>query len=181
MKIRTMLIAAAVAAVAAYWHWSPYLAMRELRAAAQAGDGDRMAEFVDFESLQTSLKAQLKLKAAESMGSSKPESGAAAAGAALGAALGAVLIDRAIDAMVTPHAVRQMVARGSLKKAEGEGQGQAQGPGVKWTYERPALGTLIAFPRDQARLAPPARDRFVFKRSGFADWKLTEIRMSGTS
>lgn len=178
MKIRTALVVAALAAIAAYWHWSPYLAMRELRAAALAGDGDKVAEYVDFPSLQNSLKAQLKLRAAEAMGSSTPRTGAAAAGAALGAAMGAALMDRAIEAMVTPEAVRKMVALGGGPK--GASSTDSAGKGRKWAYDRPALGTLIAYPQDQADLSPQARDRFVFKRSGFADWKLTEIRMSGT-
>lgn len=175
MKLRTVSVVVAGAMVAAYWHWSPYLAMRELRAAALAGDGDKAAEYVDFTRLQESLKAQLRLRAADAMSSSRPE-GAASLGAALGAALGSAMVDRAIEAMVTPQTVRQMVARGGVKNGDGDGQGQ----GVKWAYERPSLGTVIAFPQQQADLSPQARDRFVFKRSGFADWKLTEIRMSGT-
>lgn len=176
MKLRAVALLVVVALIAAYWHWSPYLAMRDLRAAALAGDGDKVAEYVDFTSLQASLKAQLRLKANDAMASSRPDGGGASAGAALGAALGAAMVDRAIEALVTPQAVRQMVARGGVKKTGGDGQGE----GARWAYVRPALGTVIAYPEQQADLSPQARDRFVFKRSGFADWKLTEIRMSGT-
>lgn len=172
-----LVVGLVVVLVAGYWYWSPYLAMRSLRAAAQAGDGDRVAQYVDFEKVRSSLKEQFRQRATDAVGQRMGEGAGAAAGATLGALLGTALVDRAVDALVTPQALRQMLARGQRASASSD-TGEAR---ARWAHERVSTDVIIAFPKEQADLSPAARDRFVFSRSGFADWKLTEIRFSGSN
>lgn len=174
---RTMLavVGALAVGVSAYWWWSPHLAARGIRAAAEAGDVDRLAEYVDFERLRASLKAQYRERVASSVGA-QPGSGAGALATLIGGAIATSMIDRAVDDMVTQQSLRALIASGGPRRT-----GDDQSQRTSWAFERVSAGTMLAFPAQQADLSPQARDRFVFKRSGFADWRLVEVRLAGSN
>lgn len=172
---RTMLavVGALAVGVLAYWWWSPHLAARGIRAAAEAGDVDRLAEYVDFEALRASLKAQYRERVASSVGA-RTSAGSAPLATAIGGAIATSMIDRAVDDLVTHQSMRALIARGGPQRT-----GDDQSKRTEWAIERVSTHTVIAFPLQQADLSPQARDRFVFKRSGFADWRLAELRLAG--
>jgi hypothetical protein len=47
---------------------------------------------------------------------------------------------------------------------------------VKWTLDRKGVDKLVAFGQDPGQ-PDDKRVGFVFERTGFANWKLTEIRL----
>ncbi|UUZ77389.1 hypothetical protein LP414_09280 [Polaromonas sp. P1(28)-13] len=49
----------------------------------------------------------------------------------------------------------------------------------KWTYERKGVDKLIAYATDPQKpdAQNPEKLGVVFERSGFANWKLTEVRL----
>jgi hypothetical protein len=170
-------VALAVAGVGAYWHYSPYLAMKQMRTAAEQKDADRFNAHVDYPKVRESLKGQLAAMMAEKLGSS----GASSSGfEGLGAALGLALINPMIDAMVRPEMVMRSMQEGKLKplpSAAGDSTGTAEpAKEPKWEFDRVGANKLIAYAVD-----PEGRDGTqvgaVFERSGFVDWKLTELRM----
>lgn len=113
-------VVAVVIAGAAYWYWSPLLAMRELQAAARDGDADSFNDRVDYPRLRESFKGQLSALMAERVGSADPGgSNAARAGAELGAALGMILVDRMVDAMVRPEFVMKGMQEGRFALGRG--------------------------------------------------------------
>lgn len=175
-KVAVAAIAIAVAGLGAYWYYSPYLTIKSMRAAAEAKDADAFNEKVDYPKLRDSLKGQLAAMVAGKMvAGSTPGNQYEAAGAALALAL----INPLIDAMVRPEMVMKAMSQGelSVKPVSGRGeQAMSASQKPKWELERTSTKKVIAYALDPTE---PSAAKFgvVFERTGFADWKLTELRM----
>ena len=98
-----------VALVGAYLG-SPFLAIRSLQAAAEAGDRDRLEALVDFPSVREGFKSQLNAEVVRRMRTDPDLADNPLA--ALGAALAPALVGSLVDAYVTPDAIAQMVRTG---------------------------------------------------------------------
>lgn len=172
----------ALLAVAAYWYWSPFLAIREMQSAAKTNDADTFNTHVDYPRLRESLKGQLSSLMAEQMGKSTDSKNPFAA---LGAMMGMVMVDKMVDAMVRPETVMRGMQNGQFgPQSSSPDAGTAstsdtpttQSKPPKWSYERKGADKLIAY---AAGTAEPENKKvgIVFERSGFANWKVTELRM----
>jgi len=187
-SIRTAIVASALAvsAVAGYWYWSPHLAIRNMQAAAKAKDADAFNDFVDYPKLRESFKGQFTAFMTDRLGESKAAENPFAA---LGTMMAMAMVGNLVDAMVRPEAVMHAMQDGKLAElgkppapsdttpqpgSVSEGSGKAE-----WTYERKGVNKLIAYAIDPQKPDATATDRFgvVFQRSGFADWRLTEVRL----
>ena len=127
------------------------------------------------------MKGQFSARLTKTM-SSQPEPGNdfAKAGAAFGTMLGLAMVDRFVDAMVRPEVVMRAMQEGKLvpKKDEPASGPYASGPAdpVKWTSERKGVDKYIAY-AGKTGDAGDKRVSIVLERSGFANWKLTEVRL----
>jgi len=181
-----------IAAIAAYWYWSPYLAVRQLQTAAQARDADAFNERVDYPKLRESFKSQFSALMTDKIGETANSGNGFAA---LGTMLGMALADRMIDALVRPETMMRAIQNGQLT-AGGRQSSDASHqvtdiPGApnegastkkdepKWAYERKSADKLVAYAVDPDKpdLSNSQRLGVVFQRNGFADWKLTEVRL----
>lgn len=175
MKLKTIagVLAMATAAVGSYWYYSPHLALKSMQAAAQQKDADKFNQHVDYPKLRESFKGQMSVIMAEQLG----KSGGSGA-EALGAMLGGAMVNQFVDAFVRPEIVMKAMQSGEFSpRASGESTSTPQDEKPSWTLERKGIDKLIAYARD-----PKAPDNtkavgVVFERYGFADWKLTEIRL----
>ena len=163
-----------LAAVGAYWYFSPYLVLRDMAAAAKAKDADAFNEKVDYPRVRESLKGQFSAQMAKKIGdpASNPLS-------ALGSMIGMAVVGPMVDALVRPEMVMQMMKEGKVK-TDKPASDPAQGAGdsePRWVIERSGVDRVIATPQKGA--VPVAGDDlgFIFERSGFATWKMTEIRI----
>jgi hypothetical protein len=211
----TLLAALVVAAVGvgAWWYFSPFLAVRDLQRAAQAGDADAFNAHVDYPRLRQSLKLQFSGLLAQKLGVSRDASNPMAA---LGGMIGERLIEPLVDALVRPETVMAAMQSGRLgATARGLAADPALGapaiparpeasaapappetapaPGTaatgpaapapadkpRWRIDRQGMSRMTAYAIDPARAQEPDADRLalVFERSGFVDWKLTDIRL----
>lgn len=178
--IKAVLVVVAFS-VPAYWYWSPYVAMRSMKAAAKEKDADAFNAYVDYPKLRESLKGQFSAMMADTMqeagrGGSDMEK----AGASLGAMLGMALADRFIEAMVRPEFVMKAMSEAKLEApgASRQTEGTPNKPrDVRWTVERKGTDRVIAYGADDAQEPVAKQVGFVFDRSGFATWKLSEIRL----
>lgn len=167
----------AVSALGIYWYFSPYLAMRSIQEAAQKKDAEAFNARVDYVKVRENLKGQMSAMVTEQLGQSK--SGAESFGTMLGLAL----MNQMVEAFVRPEVVMRAMRDGELKPGQVKSppspteQNTADSYKIDWSFERPGLDKIIASGRraDQSEKAPIPG--FVFERSGFADWKLTEIRL----
>lgn len=101
--------------LAAYWYWSPVLAVHQMRSAAQAGDADAFNDHVDYPKLRESLKGQLSAALVQHLASQpQSENEFAKAGTALGAMLGKAMVDNLVDAFVRPELVMRAMQEGKM-------------------------------------------------------------------
>jgi hypothetical protein len=166
------------AGIAAYWYWSPYLAVRELRDAALNADAVRFNEHVDFPRVRDSLKAQF---------AGRIDGADGRAGGGLGGLLANALVGTMIDAAVRPETIMFAMREGRFKVGrsghdDGNGERQAD-PGERkrpvWRTERQGFDTVLFHVQQDGSDSSSGKDRMalVMQRQGFADWKLTDIRL----
>ena len=176
------LLLAAVIGVAAYWYWSPYLAIRQMQSAAKSGDADAFNDHVDYPRLRESLKGQFSAMIADSMQTSSESKNPFAA---LGTMLGLAMVEKMVDAMVRPELVMQGMKNGQFgpgarrTDSQPSGTPDAQTPKdekVRWAYDRKGVNKLVAYTQDDTA-SDGKQVGIVFERTGFANWKLTEIRI----
>jgi hypothetical protein len=163
--------------VAGYWYFSPYLTLYNVATAVKAKDAAALNRTIDYPRVRESLKGQFSAQMAQKMGdpSANPFS-------ALGNMIGMALVNPMVDALVRPEMVMQMMKDGQVqtdKPAPAPTASQPAGDGKpQWRVDREGADRVIAIPQKGA-LPGPANDvGFVFERSGFANWKLTEIRIT---
>lgn len=170
-----------VVSIAAYWYGSPYLAIHQMQTAAKAADSDAFNDRVDYPKLRESLKGQFSALVAEKLGNSKDSENAFSA---LGSMLGLAMVDKMVDALVRPETIMKAMQNGQFgpgqkaTAAEAGSNTQSSAPNERkpqWSYDRKSVDKLIAYAEDGTNAN--SRVGLVFERSGFASWKLTEIRM----
>lgn len=121
--------------------------------------------------MRESLKGQMSAMLAEQMKNSKSKGFGS-----LGAALGLALVNPLIDAYVRPEMVMKAMQEGAFDLEGKKGPtAKESDKKVEWDFERSGVNKVIAYAVDAAK--PQERVGFVFERSGFADWKLTEVRL----
>jgi hypothetical protein len=176
-KATVVAIVLVITGAGGYWHYSPYLAMKQMHAAAEQKDADTFSAHVDYPKVRESLKGQLAAMMTGKLGSSGASSGGLEG---LGAAMGLALINPMIDAMVSPEMVMRSMQQGDFKPlpsaAEGSTGTAEPAKEPNWEFDRVDTNKLISYAVD-----PDSKDGpqvgAVFERSGFADWKLTELRL----
>lgn len=177
MKTKSILAALvlAVAGIGSYWYFSPYLTIKSMRDAAQTADADAFNDKVDYPKVRESLKGQMSAMMAEKLGPT--DNGFAAFGAMLGMAV----VNQMVDAMVRPEMVMRSMQNGEFKSMPNAGKdtpsGQADQKKVEWILDRKSANKVIAYSQEFGQAAPNKDFGLVFERSGFADWKLSEIRI----
>lgn len=164
-------------AVAAYWYWSPLLALRNMQSAARAHDANAFNTYVDYPQLRENVKVQLAARVNEKM---EHASRAGNLLGSLGQMLGVTMVDTLVEAMVRPETVMRGMESGQFgpqrRDAEPAGAPARQDAQPKWSYVRQGTDTVILYPEDSA--TPPGRRlNIVFERRGFASWQLTNVRM----
>lgn len=186
-RLAALVGAVLIAALGAYWYWSPYLAMNSMKEAAESRDADAFNQYVDYPKLRESLKGQFSAMMTKEIGKQQRSNGSEMenAGAALGAMLGLAFADKFIDAMVRPEMVMQAMAEGKMqdptagRESNDAVKADASEKDVQWSVERKGVYRVIARGA-QGEATFEESPGFVFDRSGFADWKLTEIRLPAT-
>lgn len=196
--IKVMAVAAVVA-IAAYWYWSPFLAVRQLRSAAQSRDADAFNKHVDYPKLRESIKSQYSDRLTDKFANAADSGNDfAKLGAAFGNILGKVVVSPMVDALVRPKTLMRAMQVGRLSEPVTDEQPNdapaqsAVNPGkpnsaepedkdskVKWAYERQGVDRVTAYATDRMRPDEPNQNKLglVLQRSGFATWKLTAVRL----
>ena len=108
MKAIAIAVAVIVLAVIAYVG-SPYWAVHQIRAAAEAGEGDRLAQYVDFPAVRESVKSQLMAFMSKSMEGEKLKKNPFAG---LAQVMAPAIVGPMVDALITPETLVMMINRG---------------------------------------------------------------------
>jgi hypothetical protein len=176
-KLLSAAVFALITAVAAYWYFSPYLTLYNVATAVKAKDAAALNQTIDYPRVRESLKGQFSAQMAKKIGdpSANPFS-------ALGNMIGMAMVNPIVDALVQPEMVMRMMKDGQVQTDKPAPAPAASEPAAnakpQWRVDREGVDRVIAIPQKGA-LPGPANDvGFVFERSGFASWKLTEIRIT---
>ena len=118
--ISTKLIGALIAIVVVicgYLYATPYLALNNIKKAAQAGDSDTVSKYIDYPSVRQSFKDQMNAMMAKELMNQDTDGFAA-----LGAMLASTMVDKMVDGFVTPEGMTLMLKGKNLKDAEQDSQ-----------------------------------------------------------
>lgn len=110
-KIIGAIIALAVA-ICGYLYATPYIALNNIKKAAQAGDSDTVSKYIDYPSVRQSFKDQMNAMMMKEMVNQEDDGFAA-----LGAMLASTMVDKMIDGFVTPEGLTMMMQGKDLKDA----------------------------------------------------------------
>lgn len=103
---------AIVVVICGYLYATPYLALNNIKKAAQAGDSDTVSKYIDYPSVRQSFKDQMNAMMMKEV--QKQENDGFAA---LGAMLASAMVDKMIDAVVTPEGMTLMLQGKDLKQS----------------------------------------------------------------
>ena len=101
MNVRVIIasVVAVLVLLLGYVVATPYIAVAQMQAAAEARDGQALSEYIDFVAVRESLNTQLTAMLADQMAQSTDDD----AMGLLGAAFGNKIIELLLDAIVTPE------------------------------------------------------------------------------
>ena len=108
---------AIVVVICGYLYATPYLALNNIKKAAQAGDSDTVSKYIDYPSVRQSFKDQLNAKMAKEVMNQDNDGFAA-----LGAMIASSMVDKMIDGIVTPEGMTLMLKGKNLKDTEQDSQ-----------------------------------------------------------
>jgi hypothetical protein len=185
------LIVIVVIAVVGFAYASPYIALRNLKRAADARDVQTVNQYVDFPALRDSLKQQIT-----GMLTRRLEADANSKLATIGAMIGVTLIGPLVDSYATPDGVAALLNGMPPRGDPGE-----QPPAPPDANAPPAAAEMPASPPAGAA-QPPARETTagyrginefvvtyrrgegnanysaIFQREGLFTWRLTAINLN---
>src|SRR5262245_29940317 len=174
-----LLVAALLLVLGGCYIASPWWATSRMHQAARAGDGERLARYVDYPALRANLTEQIK---AGLLGTPSP-SERRDPFAAFGEALAGTLVSAMVDAMITPESVAAMMDRGQARPADvaaGRGSAPERGAGsrererVERRRHYESLDVFVVDMHDGE-----THDHLltlVFHREGWFGWKLAGLR-----
>lgn len=178
MNRKGIIAAVVVVCMVGTYFGSPYWAIHQMRAAGSAGQGDRVAEYVDFPAVRESLRTQITAMMAKRMEGVDKDNPFAAMGKAFGTAMAGMVVDN----LVTPEGLANMLAKGTAAKPKAEPAAPAAGaapksdgkqPRVEETYEGLDIFKVAFYPPDSDKQALV----LVMHRDGIFTWKLKSVRM----
>ncbi len=175
MKLRTLLIVIVLLAVAAFAAM-PYYTAYQIRQAVQNGDSAALAQHVDFVAVRAGLKRQL----ADSVSSKLPDVAKSGTVGGLGAMLAGRVADAALESVVTPEGVSDLLAGrlpNPFDKVPGAAPSEAAPAQAAPDAPKPSA-RYLGWDRFQVSL--PAKGQTVnllLTRKGWIGWQLTDIEL----
>lgn len=176
---KRLIVGVAVAAVAVFaiaWAAAPVLAAQALIRAAKAGDERKLERLVDFPALRESLKDELNAELVARMRQDPRVADSGLGG--LGMMLAPMILSGAVDTLVTPEVVADMVrtaeAPDPTRPPAPEPPGDAaDGDDIhqSWGYRSLDEFAVTLTDRDQ----PDDHLALILERRGLFDWKLAAV------
>lgn len=117
-----------------YSYLSPQLTLKSIRDAGQARDTERLRDLIDFDSVKTGLKKDIKAKIDASAAEELKDNPFAE----IGVALAGSIIDPIVDALVSPSAIARAISEGRIDASAVQ---ISKGSGGPPTVAPPALPT----------------------------------------
>ena len=177
------LIVLALAVLAAVYIGSPFYAFHELKAAAEAGDRERLEAMVDFPAVREDLKRQVDSGAVKL---ARKASGVGYPIAAIIGTLGAALGDSAIDRLVTPDSIGAMIRFGETSRGHHKRRADEAAAAGDTTPAASESKTVVHYgfltpDRFRVSVAPTSDPDhpidLILERHGLFSWRLEAIQL----
>lgn len=174
-KLIIGVIAGALALFVLAWAAAPVFAAQALIRAAKAGDERRLEQLVDFTVLRESMKSELQ---AELVARMRRDPRVAESGlGGLGMMLAPMLVSGAVDVLVTPGVVADMVrtaeAPDPTRPADPDPADKSESKDVHQSWGYRSLNEFAVTLTDRDR--PDDRLALILERRGLFEWKLAAI------
>lgn len=178
-KAATSLIGAAILGAGGYLVATPWISINQFREAIEAKDLPGIERHVDFPSLRTSLKDQLKAKLSEEI--TRQSGGDPLLNFGMGAfgyALAEPMIDAAVEAYISPAGLKTLMA-GSPPQGSAPGLQTPQLPDSSKSDAAVAMAykTLNLFVVSASDSSNGQTVRFNFERRDLVNWKLASVSL----
>ncbi|TKC90106.1 DUF2939 domain-containing protein [Trinickia terrae] len=165
---------AVVAAIAAifvlgYAYVSPYVALAQMKHAADARDAQTLNEYVDYPALRGSLKEQVSQMLTRRIDEQKYNHPFAA----LGAMIGVALIDPLVDAYATPDGVAAILRGMPPRGNPGERPPELTADSAASNEASPQPAQAPAAPASNPASSPPAEPKTTTGYRGVNDFAVT--------
>jgi hypothetical protein len=155
-----------------WFFFTPHLAVRGMRAAAEARDATKLSQYVNFPALKESLKSAFTAKLAAEAAKSQEGNPFAA----LGAAFAAAFISPLIDALVTPESLAMIMKGDKPELGKTRKEPSAGPPETETTMSYEGLHLFVVSLKAKGSAEEPVG--LVFSREGFfSPWRLSAIRL----
>lgn len=177
-SVAVVTVVAFVVALVGTSYASPYWAVHQLRAAADAADADALQDYVDFPALRESIKAEIQAKVVvpeitDPKLQERPLGG-------IGAMVASAMIGSMVDAMVTPAGVASMM-RGkpdpkaaALPSSAGSSAAQrGEAPRARYAYDGFNRFSVTYQDGDKADRSVA----LILRRDGLFGWKLVRVKL----
>lgn len=175
----TSLIGAGILGAGGYLFATPWISIGQFREAIKSKDLPSIERHVDFPSLRSSLKEQLKSKLSEEI--TRQAGGGPLVNLGMdvfGYALADPMIDAAIETYISPAGLKTLMADSQPNRANG-GRQVRQLPGtsssdasVSMAYKTPDLFVVTARDSSNGQTV-----RFNFERRELVNWKLASLTL----
>lgn len=165
MRKIVIVIAILVVAVGGWWYASPLWTLRQMREAAQAGDAEKLSNYVDYPALREDLKAEMRRSMLAELSKQNQANGFEA----MGSMLALAIINPMIDAMVTPEGVEAMFNQAKRARAP-TNRPQLPQAASDPIIERKSVDRFVVRDKD------PTKASMTFSRHGLG-WKLSGLDM----
>jgi hypothetical protein len=155
---------------------SPFLALNQLRSAAEQGQAERLEQLVDFPAVRESLKPQLKRQLMARL-RDDPAVKESPFGA-FAMAIAPTVADGLVEGVVTPQAIAGMVREGDARQLQP--QARTPAPATPDRDEPQAAYAYRSLNTFAATLTPKGETdglSLVLERRGLIAWKLTRIEL----
>ena len=149
---------------------SPFLALHQMRQAAERKDAAALSAHIDFPALRASAKHAVDVKVGRKL-AAKPHR---KPGTQWGAVLLSTLARNAIDDLVTPGGVAKLLAAGKEESGTPPaGPRKRTSPELNFDYE----GLDVFLVHVQQAGLPGEGITLLMRRKGFAEWVLVGVRL----
>jgi hypothetical protein len=154
---------------------SPLFAFQQLKQAAETGDRERLEALVDFPAVRENLKSQVDTQAVKL---ARTASGVGYLPAMIAGRLGSELGDRAVDKVVTPEGITEIVsvgraAHGGYRDKDKDAKAGGRTTVVRYAYLTPDRFRVSIAPRDH----PDEQIALIMDRRGLFSWRVEQIEL----
>jgi Protein of unknown function (DUF2939) len=159
-------------AVSTWFYFTPHLAAKEMKSAAEAKDVAKLASYVDFPALKENLKSSFNAKIASGITKDKSANPVGA----LGSAMAGAFVNPMVDALVTPENLAKLMSasKPQTTKTDEQTKSSDSDTDVSTSYE--SFNRFVVKVKKKGSKEEPVG--LVFNLDGLFSWKLSDLQMS---